>query len=110
MSTDPVRKKAAVRLLKKGLTAAEVAAHTEVRVHRTTVQRWAKEAGIELRWPHNRHKDREDLVNDAEILRLRKRKHGGKPLFTYEEIARLCDCSRSWVSRVLAEARRAGKL
>jgi DNA invertase Pin-like site-specific DNA recombinase len=105
-----VKKKAALRLLRKGVTAAQVAEHKEVRVHRTTVQRWAKEAGIELRWPHNRHKEREDLVDAAEIIRLRKRKTEGRPLFTYEEIAALCSCSRSWVSRVLAEARRDGKL
>ena len=102
--------KAAIRLLKKGHTAAYAAAHEDVQVHPTTVQRWAKKHGIELAFPFNRHGDREDLVDVKEILRLRKRRHQGKPLFTYEEIAGLCNCSRSYVSKVLAEARKNGKI
>jgi len=108
--SNPEKERAAIPLLKKGHTAVYVGAHKNVGVHPTTVQRWARKHGIELKYPHNRHDERVDLVNTAEILRLRKRKHGGKPLFTYEEIAGLCDCSRSYVSKVLTTAREEGKL
>ena len=110
MAANNKQEQAAVRLLKKGHTAAYVADQKDVGVHRTTVQRWARKHGIELTYPHNRHDERVDLVNTDEILRLRKRCIGGKPLFTYEEIAGLCDCSRSYVSKVLVKARKEGKI
>lgn len=104
------QEKAAVRLLRKGHTAARVAQHKDVNVHPTTVQRWAAKHGIELKYPYNRHVGREDLVSISEILRLRKRRNAGKPLFTLAEIAELCDCSRSYVKQVCAKARKEGRL
>lgn len=99
-----------MRLLKKGHTAAYVAHHKDVQAHPTTVQRWAKKHGIELEYPYNRHQNRDDLVDVQEILRLRRRQTAGKPLFTLAEIADLCDCSRSYVKKVCAKARREGQL
>lgn len=99
-----------MELLYQGLTPAEVATHDEIKVHRTTVLRWAKRAGITFD-RHNRHVDRDDLTDRAKIIKLRGLQHpDGKAVFTYERIAELCGCSRSWVSRVLAEARRNGDL
>jgi len=104
------QEKAAVRLLRKGHTAASVAQHKSVQVHPTTVQRWATKHGIQLKYPYNRHAGRDDLVSISEILRLRKRRNAGKPLFTLAEIADLCDCSRSYVKQVCAKARAEGQL
>lgn len=97
-----------VKLLKKGHSA--LAAAEEAGVHPTTAQRWAKKHGIELAYPFNRHEGRDDLVDVKEIVRLRKRKSSGKPLFTLQEIADLCGCSRSYVKQVLAKAREEGRL
>lgn len=116
MSREEMRKKEklALRLLRKNMRAADVARDERIDVHPTTVQRWAKKAGIELTYPYNRHESRDDLVDKKEILRLRKRAMivdgKRKPLFTLEEIAGLCNCSRSYVKRVCAQARKEGKL
>lgn len=104
------QKENALRLLRAGHTAAYAAAHPSVRVHPTTVQRWAEKHGIKLEFPFNRHQVRDDLVDVREILRLRRRKHAGKPLFTLQEIGDLCGCSASYVKQVCARARREGKL
>jgi transposase len=104
------QERAAVRLLKKGHTAVYAARHKDVQVHPSTVQRWAKKHGIELVFPHNRHEGREDLVDTAEIIRLRRRRNGRKPMFTMAVIAELCSCSQSYVKKVCAGARREGKL
>lgn len=101
----------AVKLLEKGKRAVEVARDKRINVHPTTVQRWAKKNHIELTFPYNRHEDRVTLVDTNEIIRLRKKKGIGKrPLFTTLEIAGLCQCSESYVKRVLTKARREGKL
>jgi hypothetical protein len=100
----------AVALLREKHTAADVARHRSVRVHPTTVQRWARKHGIVLKYPYNRHQGRTDLVDVGEILRLCKRRINGKPLFTLAEIAELCECSRSYVKLVCAKARKEGKL
>lgn len=99
-----------MELLKAGYTAADAARHRSVKVHPTTVQRWARKHGIELQYPYNRHEDREDLVDVAEIVRLRRRRFQGKPLFTLQEIADMCECSRSYVKQVCARAREKEKL
>lgn len=102
----------AVELLEKGeLTAKQVANDRRINVHPTTVQRWAKKNHIELRFPYNRHEDRLNLVDVSEIIRLRKKKGIGKrPLFTYLEIAGLCQCSESYVKKVIIQAKKEGKL
>lgn len=100
-----------MRLLKKGHSAAFAATRTGV--HPTTVQRWAKKHGIQLAYPYNRHEDRDDLVDVKEIVRLRKRKapsRKGKGLFTLQEIADMCGCSKSYVKQVVAKAREEGRL
>lgn len=100
-----------IKLLKKGHPAAYAAERAGV--HPTTAQRWAKKHGIELTYPYNRHEDRDDLVDVKEIVRLRKRKasrKNPKPLFTLQEIADMCGCSRSYVKQVLAKAREEGRL
>jgi len=104
------QEKAAVRLLRKGHTAADVARHESVRVHPTTVQRWAEKHGIELQYPYNRHATREDLVDKDEIVRLRRRRNGARYLFTVQEIAEMMECSYSYVKQVCAAARREGRL
>ena len=104
------QEKAAVRLLKKGHKAAHVARHKDVRVHSTTVQRWAEKHGIELSYPYNRHADRDDLVDKEEIVRLRRRRNGGGFLFTIQEIADMMECSYSYVKQVCAAAREEGRL
>lgn len=93
----------AISLIKEGTTAADIA--KRVGVHPSTVQRWVKKAGYRLEYPYNRHKERTDLVDKDEILRLRAREHEGKPLFTLNEIAEMCDCSVSYVKKVLAQAK-----
>jgi transposase len=100
-----------IKLLKKGKSAAYAAERAGV--HPTTAQRWAKKHEIELSYPFNRHATRDDLVDVKEIIRLRKRKasrKSDKPLFTLQEIAELCGCSRSYVKQVLAKAREEGRL
>ena len=74
------------------------------------MRRWAAKHGIKLEYPYNRHQNRDDLVDVGEILRLRKRLSSGKPLFTLQEIAELCDCSHSYVKQVCAVARAEGTL
>lgn len=101
----------AVKLLIAGESAAYAA--EKAGVHPTTVQRWAKKHGIELAYPYNRHEDRDDLVDVKEIVRLRKRRRPGgkgKGLFTLQEIADMCECSRSYVKQVLSKAREEGRL
>jgi len=116
VSREEMRKKEAlgVRLLKRGVRAKAVAQDKRIQVHPSTVQRWARKHDIVLTYPYNRHKDREDLVDVKEILRLRKKtaKIGGKlkPLFTLDEIAGLCDCSRSYVKQVVSKAKKEKKL
>lgn len=104
------QEKAAVRLLRKGHSAASAARHKDVRVRPSTVRRWARKHGIKLEYPYNRHQNRDDLVDVQEIIRLRKRTLQGKPLFTLEEIGELCGCSRSYVKKVCAKAREEGQL
>lgn len=96
-----------MRLLMEGLTSAQVGAHPDVKVHRTTVERWAKVLGVKA--PRAK-RGATRKVSATRIIKLRKRKVDGKPVFTYEEIAGICGCSRAWVSRVLSQARRDGKL
>lgn len=110
MPSKLAREEVAVRLLKKGHTATYVARHKDVQAHPTTVRRWATKHGIKLEYPYNRHQGREDLVDVAEILRLRRRKNDGTPVFTLLEIAELCGCSRSYVKQVCTKARTEGKL
>jgi len=101
----------AIKLLQEGHSA--VYAAERAGVHPTTVQRWAKKHGLGLKYPYNRHADREDLVDVKEIIRLRKRKASRKDkksLFTLAEIAEMCGCSRSYVKQVLAKAREEGRL
>lgn len=104
------QEKAAIRLLKKGYTAADAARHKSVQVHPTTVQRWAEKHGIELQYPYNRHVSRTDLVDKEEIIRLRRRRSAGRYLFTVQEIAEMVACSYSYVKQVLAAARSEGRL
>lgn len=100
----------ALELIYQGLIPQAVADHPDIKVHRTTVLRWAKRAGITFD-RHNRHRTRDDLTDRGRIIELRKLKdQNGRAIFTYERIARLCRCSRSWVSQVLKEARRNGDL
>jgi len=107
------KEKLGIRLLKRGMRAKDIAGDDRIKVHPSTVQRWARKHDIVLIFPYNRHKDREDLVDVKEILRLRKKtaRIGGKvkPLFTYEEIAGLCRCSRSYVKQVVAKAKKSEK-
>jgi transposase len=98
----------AIKIMKRGHTAAYAA--EKVGVHPTTVQRWAKKAGLELEYPYNRHQSRDDLVDTDEIVRLRKRVEDGKPVFTLAEIAEMVGCSRSYVKQVVARAREEGSL
>jgi len=104
------KERAAVKLLLEGHSAAHVARQRSVSVHPTTVQRWAAKHGIKLAYPYNRHETRDDLVDVDEIIRLRKRQLNGAPLFTQQEIADMCDCSRSYVKQVCAKARKDGRL
>jgi transposase len=100
-----------IKLLKQKKSAAYAAERAGV--HPTTAQRWAKKHGIKLSYPYNRHAARDDLVDVKEIVRLRKLKvspKNEKPLFTLQEIADLCGCSRSYVKQVLAKARKEGRL
>lgn len=94
----------AMRLLQEG-NYSSVRVAQLVGKHPTTVQRWAKKLGHNLEYPHNRHKERTDLVDKDEILRLRAREHEGKHLFTLNEIAEMCDCSVSYVKKVLAQTK-----
>jgi len=110
---DEMRKKEklGIKMLRKGMRAADVARDKRIDVHPTTVQRWAKKHDIELTYPYNRHSGREDLVNKSEIVRLRKMKNSrGRPLFTRIEIAGLCECSESYVKQVIAKAKEDGLL
>lgn len=100
----------AVALLRKGISAVQVAQDRRIQVHPTTVQRWAHKHGIVLEFPFNRHQGRKDLVDVGEILRLRRRSVNGKFLFTIPEIAKLCQCSPSYVKQVCTKARKEGKL
>ncbi len=108
------KEKLGIRLLERGMRAKEVAQDKRIDVHPSTVQRWARKHEIVLTFPYNRHKDREDLVDVKEIIRLRKKtaRIGGKvkPLFTLAEIAGLCRCSRSSVKQIVAIATKDGKL
>lgn len=105
------KEKLALKLLRKGKLAADVARDTRIDVHPTTVQRWAKKHDIDLTYPYNRHEGRDDLVDVKEIIRLRKKKGiKGRPLFTRAEIAGLCQCSESYVKQVIAKAKKEGKL
>lgn len=101
----------ALDLLREGQTAASVAEMAGV--HRTTVQRWAKQEGIVLVYPFNRHAGRDDLIDVEKIVKLRRRKSAynkGRPLFTLQDIAEMCGCSRSYVKQVVAKARAEGRL
>lgn len=93
-----------VQLLRNGFCTADVAKDKRIGVHPSTVRRWAKKHDIELAFPHNRHQRRVDLIDIGKILRLRKRKTGGKYLFTRKEIAALCGCSESYVIKIVAKA------
>jgi transposase len=108
------KEKLGIRLLKKGMRAKAVAQDERIQVHPSTVQRWARKHDIVLTYPYNRHKDRGDLVDVKEIVRLRKKKSKiagkWKPIFTLSEIAGLCSCSRSYVKQVVAKAKEEGKL
>ncbi len=104
------QKKAAFRLLRQGCTAASASRHKDVQVRPATVRRWAAVEGIQLHYPYNRHQARTDLVDTAEIVRLRKRRLGNRAFFTIKEIAAMCECSQSYVKQIVATARRECKL
>jgi len=107
------KEKLAMRMLKRGKTAAAVARDERIQVHPTTIQRWARKNGISLA-PYNRHEQRDDLVDKGKVLRLRKQfsvvNGKRKPSFTLKEVAGLCGCSPSYVKKVCARARKEGKL
>jgi len=116
-NAKPKEKARALTWLRKGKRAKWTA--EKIGVHPSTVQRWAHAEGIELEYPYNAHQDRVDLVDKDEILRLRTlrmkyRGHRGskieKPMFSYNEIAEMMDCSYSYVKQVCAAARKEGKL
>ena len=69
-------------------------------VNPTTVQRWAEGEGIKLEYPYNAHQNRTDLVDKQSIIDLSAEMFDGKPLFTRSEVARMCQCSESYVKIV----------
>lgn len=102
-----------IQLLKSGMRSCDVARHARIAVDPSTVSRWAKKHGFSLP-RYNRHKDRVDLLDHKEVIRLRKQKVGKRdrrrPAFTLQEIADLCGCSLSYVKKIVSKAKKSGKL
>ena len=75
---------------------------TKLKVHPVTVVKWARKNGKKVVYPFNRPA----RLDYKEIFRLRKKRNGrGGPLFTHREIAEICECSKSAITKVLTDER-----
>lgn len=74
----------------------------KVGAHPVTIVKWAHKNGKEVTYPYNRPA----RLDYKEIFKLRKKRNGrGGALFTHRDLAEICECSKSAITKILKDER-----